>query len=116
MKHNLFLTEENSLKTLIFFLCFKLYPPPPSFCNVDCSEVIKGLVFKKNAAHKHMPTSCHNPRLLLLKGVLGHSDVGLSSFNSMDQVCHYIYMHADIKLNPIFVGLKVNSFLFASLW
>jgi 1-phosphatidylinositol-3-phosphate 5-kinase len=47
--------------------------------------VIKGLVFKKNAAHKHMPTSCHNPRLLLLKGVLGHSDVGLSSFNSMDQ-------------------------------
>ncbi|KAG2580949.1 hypothetical protein PVAP13_6KG005200 [Panicum virgatum] len=32
-----------------------------------------------------MPTSCHSPRLLLLKGVLGHSDVGLSSFNSMDQ-------------------------------
>ncbi|KAG8046285.1 hypothetical protein GUJ93_ZPchr0008g13092 [Zizania palustris] len=49
------------------------------------SDVIKGLVSKKNAAHKHMPVSCHNPRLLLLKGVLGHSDVGLSSFNSMDQ-------------------------------
>lgn len=60
------------------------------------SEVIKGLVFKKNAAHKHMPTSCHNPRLLLLKGVLGHSDVGLSSFNSMHQVGLYIFiMHTN---------------------
>ncbi|XP_062196034.1 1-phosphatidylinositol-3-phosphate 5-kinase FAB1A-like [Phragmites australis] len=66
---------------------------PGSYIKVKCiasgtrwqSEVIKGLIFKKNAAHKHMPTNCHNPRLLLLKGVLGHSDVGLSSFNSMDQ-------------------------------
>jgi hypothetical protein len=58
-----------------------------------CSEVIKGLVFKKNTAHKHMPTACHNPRLLLLKGVLGHSDVGLSSFDSMNQVGLYIYVH-----------------------
>ncbi|KAK8450312.1 hypothetical protein SEVIR_6G004400v4 [Setaria viridis] len=66
---------------------------PGSYIKVKCiasgtrrqSEVIKGLVFKKNAAHKHMPTSYHSPRLLLLKGVLGHSDVGLSSFNSMDQ-------------------------------
>lgn len=66
---------------------------PGSYIKVKCvasgtrrqSEVIKGLVFKKNAAHKHMPTSFHNPRLLLLKGVLGHSDIGLSSFNSMDQ-------------------------------
>ncbi|XP_066330548.1 putative 1-phosphatidylinositol-3-phosphate 5-kinase FAB1D isoform X2 [Miscanthus floridulus] len=66
---------------------------PGSYIKVKCvasgtrrqSEVFKGLVFKKNAAHKHMPTNCHNPRLLLLKGVLGHSDVGLSSFNSMDQ-------------------------------
>ncbi|KQJ94785.1 putative 1-phosphatidylinositol-3-phosphate 5-kinase FAB1D [Brachypodium distachyon] len=66
---------------------------PGSYIKVKCvasgtrwqSEVIKGLVFKKNTAHKHMPTSCHNPRLLLLEGVLGHSDVGLSSFNSMNQ-------------------------------
>lgn len=61
---------------------------------IGCSEVIKGLVFKKNAAHKHMPTSCHSPRLLLLKGVLGHSDVGLSSFNSMDQVRIHIFICA----------------------
>ncbi|TVU43798.1 hypothetical protein EJB05_10293, partial [Eragrostis curvula] len=66
---------------------------PGSYIKVKCiasgnrrqSEVIKGLVFKKNTAHKHMPTTCHNPRLLLLQGVLGHSDVGLSSFNSMGQ-------------------------------
>ncbi|KAL6651679.1 hypothetical protein ACP70R_010604 [Stipagrostis hirtigluma subsp. patula] len=49
------------------------------------SEVIKGLVFKKNAAHKHMPTKWHNPRLLLLRGFLGDSDVGFSSFSSMEQ-------------------------------
>ncbi|CAO2199800.1 unnamed protein product [Urochloa humidicola] len=48
-------------------------------------EVIRGLVFKKNAAHKHMPTRCHNPRLLLLRGVLGDSDTGFSSFSSLEQ-------------------------------
>ncbi|KAM0882010.1 hypothetical protein ACQ4PT_032622 [Festuca glaucescens] len=66
---------------------------PGSYVKVKCvasgtrwqSEVIKGLVFKKNTAHKHMPTNCHNPRLLLLKGALGLSGAGLSSFNSMDQ-------------------------------
>ena len=50
-----------------------------------CSEVVKGLVFRKNVAHKHMPTKCHNPRLLLLSGVLGHSHVGFSSFSSIEQ-------------------------------
>jgi len=49
------------------------------------SEVVKGLVFRKNVAHKHMPTKCHNPRLLLLSGVLGHSHVGFSSFSSIEQ-------------------------------
>ncbi|KAE8778076.1 1-phosphatidylinositol-3-phosphate 5-kinase [Hordeum vulgare] len=48
-------------------------------------EVINGLVFRKYAAHKHMPTKCHNPKLLLLRGALGDSDVGLSSFDSMEQ-------------------------------
>ncbi|XP_037488300.1 putative 1-phosphatidylinositol-3-phosphate 5-kinase FAB1D [Triticum dicoccoides] len=48
-------------------------------------EVINGLVFRKYAAHKHMPTKCHNPKLLLLGGTLGDSDVGLSSFDSMGQ-------------------------------
>ncbi|KAF2297477.1 hypothetical protein GH714_024131 [Hevea brasiliensis] len=44
----------------------------------------QGLVFKKRAAHKHMPTNYRNPRLLLIQGVLGHSSSGLSSFKSMD--------------------------------
>lgn len=50
-----------------------------------CSRVIKGLVFKKNAAHKHMVTRYKSPRLLLLRGVLGERD-GLESFEAMDQV------------------------------
>lgn len=51
-----------------------------------CSEVIKGLVFKKHAAHKHMPTKFKNPKLLLIRGMLGTSSFGLSSLNSMEQV------------------------------
>uniref|UniRef100_A0A1D1XL58 1-phosphatidylinositol-3-phosphate 5-kinase n=2 Tax=Anthurium amnicola TaxID=1678845 RepID=A0A1D1XL58_9ARAE len=54
------------------------------------SQVIKGLVFKKNAAHKHMPTKFKNPRLLLLQGVLGQHAVGLSSFDSMEQEKDYL--------------------------
>ncbi|KAK3030299.1 hypothetical protein RJ639_038392, partial [Escallonia herrerae] len=49
------------------------------------SQVIKGLVFKKHAAHKHMPTYYKNPRLLLIQGVLGSSSSGLSSFESLKQ-------------------------------
>nr|XP_010910903.1 1-phosphatidylinositol-3-phosphate 5-kinase FAB1A [Elaeis guineensis] len=66
---------------------------PGSYVKVKCiasgtrnqSQVIKGLVFKKNAAHKRMPTKFRNPRLLLLQGALGHSAVGLSSFDSMEK-------------------------------
>lgn len=66
---------------------------PGSYVKVKCiasgqrsqSQVIKGWVFKKNTAHKHMPTKYKNPRLLLLKGVLGHSATSLSSFVSMEQ-------------------------------
>lgn len=53
--------------------------------NFFYSQVIKGLVFKKNTAHKHMPTKLRNPRLLLLKGSVGHS-AGLSSLNSVEKV------------------------------
>jgi 1-phosphatidylinositol-3-phosphate 5-kinase len=52
--------------------------------------VIKGLAFKKNTAHKHMPSSFKNPKLLLLKGVLGHSDSGLSSFNALGEENNYM--------------------------
>lgn len=66
---------------------------PDGYVKVKCiasgsrsqSQVIKGLVFKKHAAHKHMPTSCKNPRLLLLRGMLGQSSNGLSSFDLMEQ-------------------------------
>jgi len=88
---------------------------PGSYIKVKCvaagtrwqSEVIKGLVFKKNTAHKHMPTNCHNPRLLLLNGALGHSGAGLSSFNSMDQVGHCIYTHVDSNFSSLLLGRRL---------
>ncbi|KDP34673.1 hypothetical protein JCGZ_11021 [Jatropha curcas] len=65
---------------------------PNGYVKVKCiatgsrseSQVVKGLVFKKHAAHKHMSTNYKNPRLLLIRGVLGQSSSGLSSFKSMD--------------------------------
>ncbi|KAJ4967049.1 hypothetical protein NE237_018898 [Protea cynaroides] len=66
---------------------------PEGFVKVKCiatgsrsqSQVIKGLVFKKHAAHKHMATEYKDPRLLLVRGMLGQSSSGLLSFNSMEQ-------------------------------
>ncbi|GAB2291202.1 hypothetical protein Dimus_025460 [Dionaea muscipula] len=63
---------------------------PAGYVKVKCvetgsrnqSQLIRGLVFKKHAAHKHMPTQYRNAKLLLIKGMLGQSS-GLSSFNSM---------------------------------
>ncbi|KAI3685241.1 hypothetical protein L6452_34479 [Arctium lappa] len=65
---------------------------PDGYVKVKCiatgsrsqSEVFKGLVFKKHAAHKHMPTRFKRPKLLLIKGALSGSD-GFSSFESMKQ-------------------------------
>ncbi|XP_004496392.2 putative 1-phosphatidylinositol-3-phosphate 5-kinase FAB1D isoform X2 [Cicer arietinum] len=77
---------------------------PDGFVKVKCvaagtrsqSRLFKGLVFKKHAAHKHMPTKYKNPRLLLIKGMLGHSMNALSSFNSMDQEKGYLKSKMDL--------------------
>ncbi|TYI65105.1 hypothetical protein E1A91_D09G134300v1 [Gossypium mustelinum] len=70
---------------------------PDRYVKVKCiasgsrsqSQLIKGLVFKKHAAHKRMQTRYKNPRLLLIQGVLGQSSSGLSSFSSLDEEkCH----------------------------
>ncbi|KAF8411835.1 hypothetical protein HHK36_004394 [Tetracentron sinense] len=66
---------------------------PERYVKVKCiatgsrsqCQVIKGMVFKKNAAHRHMPTKYKKPRLLLLQGMLGQHSSGLSSFDSMEQ-------------------------------
>ncbi|KAK6114759.1 hypothetical protein DH2020_007028 [Rehmannia glutinosa] len=66
---------------------------PDGYVKVKCiatgsrtqSQLIKGLVFKKHAAHKHMQTKYKNPRLLLIHGSLDLSSGGLSSFESMQQ-------------------------------
>ncbi|KAI3736800.1 hypothetical protein L2E82_26787 [Cichorium intybus] len=65
---------------------------PDEYVKVKCiatgsrsqSEVFNGLVFKKHAAHKHMPTRFKRPKLLLIKGALSGSD-GFSSFELMNQ-------------------------------
>lgn len=102
---------------------------PGSYVKVKCvasgarnqSQVIKGLIFKKNAAHKHMPTKCKNPRLLLIKGVLGQRELGLSSFNSMDQEKDYLKSinemieacHPNLVLVEKSVSRDVQEFLLA---
>ncbi|URE30548.1 Phosphatidylinositol-4-phosphate 5-Kinase [Musa troglodytarum] len=91
---------------------------PGSYVKVKCvasgsrhqSELIKGLVFKKHAAHKHMPTKFKNPKLLLLQGALGHSAVGLSSFDSMGQEKDYLRSLAEMieACNPNVVLVEKN--------
>lgn len=50
------------------------------------SRFVRGLVFKKHAAHKHMPTKYDKPRLLLIQGALGLSKKSeLSSFEESVQ-------------------------------
>ncbi|XP_019442005.1 PREDICTED: putative 1-phosphatidylinositol-3-phosphate 5-kinase FAB1D isoform X3 [Lupinus angustifolius] len=71
---------------------------PDGYVKVKCvaagsrsqSQLIRGLIFKKHAVHKHMPTKFKNPRLLLIRGDVGHSINGLSSFESMDQEKEYL--------------------------
>lgn len=102
---------------------------PGSYVKVKCvasgernqSEVIKGLIFKKNAAHKHMPTKCKNPRLLLVKGVLGQRELVLSSFNSMNQEKDYMKSinemieacHPNLVLVEKSVSRDIQEFLLA---
>uniref|UniRef100_A0A0A0K755 1-phosphatidylinositol-3-phosphate 5-kinase n=2 Tax=Cucumis sativus TaxID=3659 RepID=A0A0A0K755_CUCSA len=72
------------------------------------SQFVKGMVFKKHAAHKHMPTHCKNPKLILIQGMLGEAPISrLSSFNSMDQendfTNHVIEMIEGCTANVILV-------------
>ncbi|KAK9270349.1 hypothetical protein L1049_025928 [Liquidambar formosana] len=91
---------------------------PDGYVKVKCiatgsrsqSQVIKGLVFKKHAAHKHMPTKCKNPRLLLIQGMLGQSSSGLSSFDSMEQEKDYLKSVIDTidKCRPNVILVEKN--------
>ncbi|CAA7405275.1 unnamed protein product [Spirodela intermedia] len=83
------------------------------------SQLIKGLVFKKNTAHRHMPSRCRNARLLLIQGVLGQKAVGLSSFDSMEQEMDYLKAtidmidacHPDVVLVEKTVSRDIQEFL-----
>ncbi|KAK4708327.1 hypothetical protein R3W88_029252 [Solanum pinnatisectum] len=67
---------------------------PVEYVKIKCistgsrsqSRFVRGLVFKKHAAHKHMPTKYDKPRLLLIEGALGLSRKSeLSSFEESVQ-------------------------------
>nr|XP_043615488.1 putative 1-phosphatidylinositol-3-phosphate 5-kinase FAB1D isoform X2 [Erigeron canadensis] len=83
---------------------------PDGYVKVKCiatgtrtqSEVFKGLVFKKHAAHKHMPTEYRKPKLLLIRGALSVSSDGLSSFDTMKQEADRVDSLIGIieKMNP----------------
>nr|GEV09515.1 putative 1-phosphatidylinositol-3-phosphate 5-kinase FAB1D [Tanacetum cinerariifolium] len=93
---------------------------PDGYVKVKCiasgtqnqSEVFKGLIFKKHAAHKHMPTKCKKPKLLLIKGSLSVSSDGLSSFESMkkdtDRMDYLIGMIEKLSPNVVLVEKTVS--------
>lgn len=73
---------------------------PAEYIKVKCiatgscneSEVFKGLVFKKHAALKQMPTKYEHPRIMLVEGVLGQPLSGFSSLQSMDKQDKDVYV------------------------
>ncbi|KAD4586336.1 hypothetical protein E3N88_23937 [Mikania micrantha] len=101
---------------------------PDGYVKVKCiatgtrsqSEVFKGLVFKKHAAHKHMPTKCKKPKLLLIQGALSVSSDGLSSFESMkqeaDRVNNLIGMIEKLNPNVVLVEKTVSRDIQESIY
>lgn len=70
-----------------------------------CSKVVKGVVCKKNVAHRRMTTKIEKPRLLILGGALEYQRVAnhLSSFDTLlQQVINFS--------NCIFPQLNVINF------
>ncbi|XP_018622194.1 putative 1-phosphatidylinositol-3-phosphate 5-kinase FAB1D [Nicotiana tomentosiformis] len=76
------------------------------------SQFIRGLVFNKHAAHKHMPTQYNKPRLLLIQGALGLSSNELSVFESFrqenDRVKSIIDMIESYEPNVVLVEKSVS--------
>lgn len=105
---------------------------PVCYIKVKCvacgnrseSKVIKGVVFKKNIVHKHMPNSYKNPRLLLLGGALEYQPASnqLSSLNAlMQQEIDYLKAavarieayHPNVLLVEKTVSRQAQEFLLA---
>lgn len=76
------------------------------------SQFVRGLVFNKHAAHKHMPTKYDKPRLLLIQGALGLSSNELSVFESFrqenDRVKSIIDMIESYEPNVVLVEKSVS--------
>ncbi|XP_074363263.1 putative 1-phosphatidylinositol-3-phosphate 5-kinase FAB1D isoform X1 [Apium graveolens] len=82
---------------------------PDGYVKVKCvasgsrsNSQLVSMVFKKHAAHKHMPTNYNKPRLLLIQGALDLSLRGLSSFESIKQEkdTHKSIIERIAKCNP----------------
>lgn len=70
---------------LVAYLNF--FPFDEDFDYFSCSMVIKGVVCKKNIAHRRMTSKIEKPRLLILGGALEYQRVSnlLSSFDTLLQ-------------------------------
>lgn len=58
------------------------------------STVVKGIVFRKNVAHKRMTSRYKNPRLLLLAGALEYQRVS-NQLSSLDTLLIQASLFAD---------------------
>lgn len=73
-----------------FFVAFINMPSAEKLLALFFSTVIKGVVCKKNVAHRRMTSKIKSPRLLILEGALEYHRVAthLSSFDTLlQQVC-----------------------------
>lgn len=77
------------------FICSVIYLP--NFCYTDnfhfSSMVVKGVVCKKNVAHRRMTSKIDKPRFLVLGGALEYQRVSnlLSSFDTLLQQVLIVY-------------------------
>jgi hypothetical protein len=63
-----------------------------------CSMVVKGVVCKKNVAHRRMTSKTDKPRLLILGGALEYQRVSnlLSSFDTLLQQVLNVYFSSSL--------------------
>ena len=91
------------------FFCASIFSVLFSSCNVYSffSMVVKGVVCKKNVAHRRMTSRIEKPRILILGGALEYQRVSnlLSSFDTLLQQV------ADLFISLLFPCIDLFNFL-----
>lgn len=82
------------IKRLPLDICVVRFPDSDVYNAFSFSAIVKGVVCKKNVAHRRMPSKIHKPRIFILGGALEYQRVTnhLSSFDTLLQqvlVCAY---------------------------